>query len=172
MPTVRGDYAGTDAPKTCDGMTIDVNDILGMQPDEFDPALHFAAGWTDEAAVCVAHPRVKANVTLQQLKADILRLRGRTGPICTEAFARQHGALLFNRSRPRATNLRQPVPGSSRRVCETARRSSRFLECVPGSGQVMRFELTPFAGLPENGSQDEAPISTAGFWNRAVRSIC
>jgi hypothetical protein len=97
---IRGDYAGTDAPKTRDGMTVDVNDRLGMQPPEFDPALHFEAGWTEEGAVCVAHPRVRENATLAQLEAEIPRLRGRTGAVCTEEFARHHGALILNRSRP------------------------------------------------------------------------
>ena len=32
------------------------------------------------------------------------------------------------------------------------------LECAPAGGQVGRFELTPFAGLPEDGSHDEAQI--------------
>lgn len=97
---IRGDYAGTDSPKTRNGMRIDINDRLGMQPPEFDPALHFEAGWTPDGAVCVAHPRVKENVTLAQLEAEIPRLRGRTGAICTEAFARAHGALILNRSLP------------------------------------------------------------------------
>ena len=97
---VRGDYAGTDAPKTRNGMQIDVNDALAMQPPEFDPALHFEAGWTEDGAVCVAHPRVRENATLEQLEAEIPRLRGRTGAVCTEAFALQNGALILNRSRP------------------------------------------------------------------------
>lgn len=97
---VRGDYAGADLPKTRDGMTIDVDDALGMQPPEFDPDLHFEAGWTEEGAVCVAHPRVPENTTLAQLEAEVPRLRGRTGPVCSEDFARRHGALILNRSRP------------------------------------------------------------------------
>ena len=30
------------------------------------------------------------------------------------------------------------------------------MECAPGGGQIGRFELTPLAGLPEDGSHDEA----------------
>jgi hypothetical protein len=97
---IRGDCAGTDAPKTRDGMTIDVNDRLGMQPPEFDLALHLEAGWTEEGAVCVAHPRVRENATLEQLEAEIPRLPGRTGAVCTEEFARSQGAVILNRSRP------------------------------------------------------------------------
>jgi len=33
------------------------------------------------------------------------------------------------------------------------------LECAPGGGQVGRFELTPLAGLPEDGSHDKAPLT-------------
>jgi len=97
---VRGDYAGADQAKTRNGTQIDVNDRLDSQPAEFDPALQFEAGWTEEGAVCVAHPRVNENTTLEQLEAEIPRLRGRTGAVCTEAFARAHGALILNRSRP------------------------------------------------------------------------
>ncbi len=96
---IRGDYAGANQPKTRNGMMIDVNDRLGMQPPDFDPALEFEAGWTEEGAVCVAHPRVKENATLAQLEAEIPRLRGRTGAVCTEEFALRHGALIVNRSR-------------------------------------------------------------------------
>jgi hypothetical protein len=48
----------------------------------------------------VHHPRVAEKVTLAELKARYPQLRGRTGAICTEEFARAHGALIFNRSRP------------------------------------------------------------------------
>lgn len=97
---IRGDYAGADQPKTRNGMQVDVNDRLDTQPAEFDPAMAFEAGWTEEGAVCVAHPRVRENVTLAQLEAEVPRLRGRTGAVCTEAFARAHGALILNRSLP------------------------------------------------------------------------
>ena len=59
----------------------------------------FEAGWGPKGAVCVHHVRVKENVTLAQLEARFPQLRGRTGEICTEDFARQHGAIVFNRSR-------------------------------------------------------------------------
>ena len=38
--------------------------------------------------------------TLAELEVLYPALRGRTGAICTEEFARAHGALVFNRSRP------------------------------------------------------------------------
>ncbi len=43
--------------------------------------------------------------------------------------------------------------------CQTAWKQDPLLECAPGGGQNGRFELTPFAGLPENGSHDEAPFT-------------
>ena len=35
----------------------------------------------------------------------------------------------------------------------------RDMECAPGGGQIGRFELTSLAGLPEDGSHDEAPFT-------------
>ncbi|MBK6294687.1 MAG: hypothetical protein IPF55_10645 [Rhodoferax sp.] len=60
----------------------------------------FEAGWGPAGAVCVRHVRVKNNVTLEQLEAHYPALRGRVGVVCTEAFARAQGALVFNRSDP------------------------------------------------------------------------
>ena len=34
-----------------------------------------------------------------------------------------------------------------------------YLECAPEGGQIGRFELTPIAGLPEDGSHDEASLT-------------
>jgi hypothetical protein len=96
---VRGDYAGGD-PRTRTGMLIDFWDRHGITTPDKDESLVFEAGWSPEGAVCVHHPRVAENATLAELEAVSPRLRGRTGEICTEEFARAHGALLFNRSRP------------------------------------------------------------------------
>lgn len=97
---LRGDYGGRDEPMTRNGMKINVSDALGIQPPDEEPEMIFEAGWGPDGAVCVHHPRVKENVTLEQLEARYPRLKGRTGTICTEAFARAHGALLFNHSNP------------------------------------------------------------------------
>ena len=96
---VRGDYGGADQPFTKNGMSIDLYDPQGIQTPDMAADQAFEAGWTAEGAVCVHHVRVKENVTLAELEARFPRLRGRTGAICTEAFARQHGAIVFNRSR-------------------------------------------------------------------------
>ena len=97
---LRGDYGGRDEPMTRNGMLINVSDALGIQPPDDEPAMAFEAGWGPNGAVCVHHPRVTENVTLEQLEARYPHLRGRTGAICTEAFARAHGAVVFNHSRP------------------------------------------------------------------------
>lgn len=95
---LRGDYGGQGQPFTNNGMKIDLYDTLGVQTVDNVPGQAFEAGWTAGGAVCVHHARVKANVTLAALEAQFPQLRGRTGAICTEDFARQNGAILFNRS--------------------------------------------------------------------------
>jgi hypothetical protein len=97
---VRGDYAGDDRPKTRNGMLIDIFDDRGIQTSDLDPGLAFEAGWAPDGAVCVHHPRVPENVTLEALEGEVPRLVGRTGAVCTEEYARAHGAVIFNRSRP------------------------------------------------------------------------
>jgi hypothetical protein len=96
---LRGDYGGRDEPMTRDGMQINVSDALGIQALEDVPDMAFEAGWGPDGAVCVHHPRVKENVTLEELEARYPRLKGRTGSICTEQFARAQGAVIFNHSR-------------------------------------------------------------------------
>ncbi|MCC8429992.1 hypothetical protein LJ725_13510 [Reyranella aquatilis] len=95
---VRGDYGGNGEAWTRNGMRIDVYDTEGIQTPENDPADRFEAGWSPDGAVCVRHVRVGENVSLTELEARYSHLRGRTGEICTEDFARAHGAILFNRS--------------------------------------------------------------------------
>lgn len=102
---VRADYCGGRGT-TRNGMLIDFHDRLGIQkradaPD--DRALPFEAAWNTDGALCVAHTRVPANMTLARLVRDCPRLRDRLGPtVCNEAAAvsgRFGEALLFNRSR-------------------------------------------------------------------------
>jgi hypothetical protein len=95
---VRGDYGGSEQPWTKDGMAIDVFDLQGIQTANESLDLAFEAAWSPEGAVCVHHVRVKENTTLAALEQRYPRLRGRTGSICTPAFARAHGAIVFNRS--------------------------------------------------------------------------
>lgn len=96
---VRADYGGQGEATTLDGQTIDMYDPLGIQTPDNAPEYGFEAGWAPDGAVCVNHVRVKQNTSLEALEAKYPRLKGRTGAICTEEFARAHGAILFNRSR-------------------------------------------------------------------------
>lgn len=95
---VRGDYGGLGQAFTKNGILIDIYDPLGIQIRDGGPGQAFEAGWTPAGAVCVHHVRVKENVTLAELEAEFPQLRGHTGAICTEDYARQRGAILFNRS--------------------------------------------------------------------------
>jgi hypothetical protein len=94
------DYGGAGRPWTKDGMRIDLYDDHGVQRPENGADEVFEAGWGPAGAVCVHHVRVGDNVTLTELETLYPGLRGRTGATCTEEFARAHGALVFNRSRP------------------------------------------------------------------------
>ncbi|MBD2747052.1 hypothetical protein IC232_10160 [Microvirga sp. BT688] len=97
---MRADYGGDNHPSTRDGTLVDVYDRFGMQkPDSVDP-LPFEAAWGRDGAVCVAHPRIAENVTLEELAKSYPKLRSSLGPeVCTEEVMRHHpDALLFNRS--------------------------------------------------------------------------
>lgn len=94
----RGDYGGDGQPHTENGRQIDIYDDQSIQRPELLPSQRFEAGWSEEGAVCVHHPRVAHKVSLAEVEARYPRLRGRVGAICTEDFARAHGAQVFNRS--------------------------------------------------------------------------
>jgi hypothetical protein len=96
---VRADYAGDGRGTTRDGQSIDLYDSFSIQKPDNDPGQEFEAGWSRDGAVCVRHVRVKDNVSLDELE-KLPALRNRTGEVCTEEFARAHGAIIFNRSAP------------------------------------------------------------------------
>ena len=81
-------------------MIIDLYDDLGIQSPSMDPGMTFEAGWTQDGAVCVNHPRVKENVSLGDIEVRWPHLAGKTGTSCTEEAARAMGALLYNSSAP------------------------------------------------------------------------
>ena len=91
---------------TRDGMTIDFWDTVGVNhPDDAAArlqSLRFEAGWSPLGAVCVAHTRVPAHVTLESLARSCPYLRGRLGDqnCVAERATRGHygSALIFNRS--------------------------------------------------------------------------
>jgi hypothetical protein len=97
---IRADYGGSGEAWTKDGMQINIFDPLGIQTSDDLPGAAFEAGWSPEGAVCVRHVRVKENVTLAALEEKYPRLKGRTGTVCTEDYARGLGALMFNQSKP------------------------------------------------------------------------
>ena len=100
---VRADYCGDGAGWTRTGMPIDLFDRLGIvRPEPMLPeGMHFEAAWAPDGAVCVHHPRVPGNISLEAMAARCPgRLAGRTGEACTEAGTET--ALLRNRSGWRA----------------------------------------------------------------------
>jgi hypothetical protein len=97
---VRADYGGDGRATTRDGTVIDLYDVWRIQSPDRREDHDFEAGWAPDGAVCVRHPRIAEHVSLDELERTYPRLRGRTGAVCTEDFARAHGAVLFNRSRP------------------------------------------------------------------------
>lgn len=100
---VRGDYGGAGEAFTENGRKIDVYDDAGLQKADLDPAQAFEAGWNEHGAVCVHHLRVAGKLAPGELEKRFPRLRGRVGATCTEAFARAHGATVFNRSADTST---------------------------------------------------------------------
>lgn len=96
----RADYGGDDHPTTRDGTAINFWDRAGIQKADMKDGMEFEAAWGPEGALCVAHPRVPENVTLDELALRYSRLSGRTGPIhCDQDTETTNPrALLFNRS--------------------------------------------------------------------------
>jgi ADYC domain len=97
---LRADYGGDDRPSTRNGTLVDISDRFGIQKPEMSAGLEFEAAWGPDGAVCVAHPRIAANLSLEDLAARYPGLSGRLGPeTCTEeAMRADPRALLFNRS--------------------------------------------------------------------------
>ena len=110
---LRADYGGDGRSHTEAGRVIDLYDVAAIQRPEMRRGQRFEAGWSEHGAVCVRHVRVATQASLARLQRRYPRLRGRVGAICTEAFARAHGALLFNRSdRPRQRRPRRVLSSS------------------------------------------------------------
>jgi hypothetical protein len=96
----RADYGGDGVPTTRDGTTIDLYDRFGIQSPDRLPSMTFEAAWGVDGAICVAHPRIPTNISLEQIAERYPRLKSQIGPnACTEERAMQNpAALLFNRS--------------------------------------------------------------------------
>lgn len=99
---LRADYGGDDQPTTRDGTSVDVFDRFGVQKSEKADGMQFEAAWGHDGAVCIAHPRIAQNVTLEELAGRHPRLTGRLGPEnCNlETMQSEPRALLFNHSFP------------------------------------------------------------------------
>jgi len=55
--------------------------------------------------------------------------------------------------------------------CQSAWKRDPGLECAPAGGQFGRFELTLLAGLPEDGSHDEASVAQRGVQAAGRRGV-
>lgn len=97
---MRADYGGDDRPTTRDGTPIVVYDRFGIQQDEPADPMPFEAAWGRDGALCIAHPRIAQNISLEALQQRYPKLSGHLGPAaCTDEAMRDHPeALLFNRS--------------------------------------------------------------------------
>ncbi|MXQ13873.1 ADYC domain-containing protein [Microvirga makkahensis] len=105
---LRADYGGDDRPSTRNGTVVNLYDRFGIQDPGAAAGMEFEAAWGREGAVCVAHPRIADNVTLEQLAERYPRLKGRLGPeACTEeAMRADPRALIFNQSVVTSPTLR------------------------------------------------------------------
>jgi hypothetical protein len=97
----RADYGGDGHPTTREGTLIDIYDRFGIQRSDKDVAMSFEAAWGVNGAVCVAHPRIPENITLEQLAERYPRLNSHLGPAaCNEESGKADpAALVFNRSK-------------------------------------------------------------------------
>ncbi len=57
---LRADYGGDDRPTTRNGTAVDIYDRFGIQLPAMRPNMNFEAAWSEDGAVCVAHPRIRA----------------------------------------------------------------------------------------------------------------
>ena len=96
----RADYGGDGHPTTRDGTMIDLYDRFGIQKADKEVPMAFEAAWGVDGAICVAHPRIPENISLEKLAERYPRLASHLGPAtCAEEGAmRDPAALLFNRS--------------------------------------------------------------------------
>ena len=91
---VRADYCGDGVGHTRDGTPIDIFDRLGVQNDEVAPGMSFEAAFAPDGAVCVAHPRLPDEASLQRIVELCPKLAGRVGATCDDTSP----GLLFVRS--------------------------------------------------------------------------
>ena len=94
---LRADYCGNDQATTRTGMLVDIYDKIGINTAEGStvPGVTFEAAFGTEGAVCVAHPRVPQNISLDLLGQTCPRLQTRLGSVCTPETASGFGRVLL-----------------------------------------------------------------------------
>ena len=112
---VRADYGGDGVSTTRDGTLIDVFDRFGIQTPDRSVNMEFEAAWSPHGAVCVAHSRIRQNITLNEIAARYPRLANAIGTqACSEESARRDSrALIFNRSNAVAPEVAEKDPAGS-----------------------------------------------------------
>ena len=97
---LRADYGGDNKPSARNGTAVNVYDRFGIENPGHATGMEFEAAWGPDGAICVAHPRIADNISLEELAHRYPHLRGRLGPqACYEQRMRlDPRALLFNES--------------------------------------------------------------------------
>ena len=98
---IRAVYAGDGTPHTKPGTFVQYHDDAvhwRQNPPKANPEYGFEAGWSPQGAVCVARVRWPELGTLDAIRKTSQRLMATAPSDCTEAYAKEHGALIFNRS--------------------------------------------------------------------------
>jgi hypothetical protein len=97
---IRADYGGDNHPTAKNGTPINIFDRFGIQNPGHASGMEFEAAWGASGAICVSHPRIADNITLENLAQRYPELRGRLGPhVCYEEIMHSDPrALVFNES--------------------------------------------------------------------------
>jgi hypothetical protein len=96
---VRADYCGNGHGWTRNGTPIELHDAVGIQREEEAPGMSFEAAWGPDGAHCVAHVRVPANGSLEDVLRTCPRLAGKIGKACPSSIRPgEDGVLIVNKS--------------------------------------------------------------------------
>ncbi|MDC0711563.1 ADYC domain-containing protein [Stigmatella sp. ncwal1] len=96
---VRADYCGDGQGTTRNGTWIDIYDTIGIQKSEPKKGMRFEAAWGPRGALCVNHPRIPENISLEALRRCPQLAKAPLGESCREkSLSSNKEALLFNKS--------------------------------------------------------------------------
>jgi hypothetical protein len=97
---VRAEYCGNGHGWTRNGTPIELHDAFGILREEEAPGMSFEAAWGPDGAHCVAHVRVPANGSLEDLLKTCPRLAGRIGKAACPSSIQpgKDGVLIVNKS--------------------------------------------------------------------------